>query len=1114
MFQPAGQTLEFVRQTYPTFGDVEICSAPLNTLSTDANACAGNVFEDPTYPDPNPILNKTAPYGYQKSQTLHIDGNNDDRWVILRNAESKQSPIDFIRPIVPGAPLTPGTYDETHPSLRWFTENSGAYTLQPSGDFGNFTNLALSGTFGGTVRVLNEDSDPTIVNPPVNDHENLNEGMFFQFTGTGFGVGFVFDTKADAVKICWRNDGGSPATPNNALISTILSTGTCQIYDNQSSYTRKQAYRTILGLQQSNYSVVVQMLADDGQPAPHYSSYTPLTMQIDAVKVYADALPTPVLNDPTTRYETSYTNSTTDHSFLYYGTGWRSYSGNYARYSSGMNYDVITSEAGAGVTFRTSGANAIILYRNIRAGYTPVQVCAQRTTSPFTRYPCTTVTNNSGSGYAQPTAVYLNNVGYTGEQIVSIITLDATAFYLDAVELMDTSAPLLPGVYDNSHPGLLFTNSDGSNAGGWTTIYSSIYSDKSAQQTTVSDNGTPGTGDRLKFTFTGTGFDINMQIDRYGGEAQVCYTNTGTDPSFTSPKCFVYQNESKTTNYKVTRSVAGLPSATYEVRVRHVEDGYSIIYPVDGLRPAVYAASRLRIDYVTIFGDAAPPAITEGGLYNEDATNGSSPYLQLLPADRWGTFTGTAARNFSDQSYVGVIDQYKRLSRLDGGPVAVMRVQVPSGGASVIVYTGAAYYYNTTQLLVCANNVDAPAPTGLNGSNDIQPGTNCTVITTLKVDNQFTLNSSNLAVLGNAGTVTLTFRSLIPGQFRIDGFQVIQGNVLPPGIYDDVLFSAGDPVTDPAVLIGVNNAGATGLWTLAPSSGTKLSRAYGGTQALAQSTNATDDDPTLRFKFEGTGFSIITTADSRGADFTICYVAMDGFDGTLDGVKNTPSNADETCDTVTSDTYPVPLAEWANLNDNDLRPSIGYQFGFAYTGLDADPGPGADNSYLVEVRLNDTSLTTLDRLKIDAIAVFSDVESGNPALPSGTSGQIYDDTQAGILYEPASAWKSSTTTYGPLYGPWNKTEHTATNAGALVQLNVNGNGIILYQTAITYSRRIRVCLKTSLGQECNTFSQYSGRSTHFAPIAFYGFGTGDHQLVIENRDHGRILSVDGVRVLP
>jgi hypothetical protein len=58
------------------------------------------------------------------------------------------------------------------------------------------------------------------------------------------------------------------------------------------------------------------------------------------------------------------------------------------------------------------------------------------------------------------------------------------------------------------------------------------------------------------------------------------------------------------------------------------------------------------------------------------------------------------------------------------------------------------------------------------------------------------------------------------------------------------------------------------------------------------------------------------------------------------------------------------------------------------------------------------------------------------------------------------------------------------------------------------------CLTTIEGQQCADFSQ-AGRTTYFTPIAYYGFGSeATHEIIIENWDYGKSLSIDALQVLP
>jgi len=1028
-----GTAFEYVRQTLASYGSVDVCSA---AIGTNSHNCTPIETVDNNLATP-------LPFGYQRAESVNVGGGT--RWVILRNKDGKAMPVDFIRPTVAGQPLTAGSFEETHAALQYFTETSGTgagpFVL---GGNGNFVDTPLPAASGGSVKLLSADAGS-----PGN---GLYEGVLFQFTGRGFGVKFTLDNKADEVRICWL----SGLTTN---VGNVINTGTCTTLDNQSAVLRYQATRLIYGLNGGDYTAVVQMLPDNTQPAAHVPTALPISMQIDAVQVFDEDWTglTPLAVGVKT--ETNFVNRVADDRFFYFGNGWKTVVGTAAKLYSGTNYDSITSVIGAGISFRVADASAIVLYRDTRAGYAPIQVCASPEAALTQRF-CTTVANNGGTGISQPARVFLSSTPTVGDYIVTISTLDVGILNLDAVQSVDTTLALTPGLYQNSYPALNYAG------GTWTELYATTFSGGTYHQST-------DIGATLNFTIDdASGFEVAIPMDRFGGEVEICYDNDGTPAD---GDCYTYQHERAAASVQVTRTVTGLTVGTqYTVQVKNVENGFTALVAAPNTpRPAAYNPARLRIDYVQVFGEALPPVINNPGIYSEGATNGSAPYLQLLPANRWNSFSGTAAKGFSDLSYTAVVDNAKRLSAIYAGPTATLRLNVPAGGATVILFTGAAVTTNTDQLLVCADVVDSDAG-------------NCTVITNLKLVNQVVLNSALLTELGNAGNVTLSFRALTPGTFKIDGFQVIHGTTLTPGIYDNYLIGNG----------GLLNTNGT-TW-LAP---LKTINTYGGTISPASSTNATNDDPTLQFNINGTGFGIMTLADSTGVDLRICYVLTANFDGNFDATGT------EKCETVTTDTNTTP-ADWNTKNDGRNKPVTAYQYTFGYYGL-------ANGNYTVQVRMIDTVLVATDRLKIDAVVVFSDVTNGGAATPL-SPGQIYDNTQtSGISYEPGAFWSVTKSTLTPPRGPWLLSDTRAAAAGSLLQIYAEGNALVLYQSAgTTNSRQVRVCVSTIEGLDCTEYSQYVARATFFTPVVFYGLGTtGVHRIYIENRDHGRPVSIDAIRML-
>jgi uncharacterized protein (DUF2141 family) len=394
---------------------------------------------------------------------------------------------------------------------------------------------------------------------------------------------------------------------------------------------------------------------------------------------------------------------------------------------------------------------------------------------------------------------------------------------------------------------------------------------------------------------------------------------------------------------------------------------------------------------------------------------------------------------------------------------------------------------------------------------------------------------NDLAALGTIGTdVRVSFTTLTPGQFIVDGFQVIHGNTLTAGVYDsflpDNLLNFGSSNDDEA------NRAATGcnpdfFWCTV-----KVSRSIGDGVLSTQDVNAS-----LNFEIEGTGFSIVTNL-GVGARMRICYTQIP-VSGTVSfPTKATTGNTKlefETynhdqdlslggvwCDLVTTNNA---AASWNAVTPDRRLPARAPQYGFSYYGLPM-------GNYAVQVLMMDTIAPLLtNALQIDAIVVFGDYNDLEVIQPG-----FYDNTEAGLSYEPFTAWANVVARSGPPKGPFNLTEATTTIAGAIVQMQVNGNSVTLFQTLDTRNTAdARICVVVTgavihcssasatssqdvqnpddpapyaLAFELANFSQ-SGRRSYFAPIMFYGLGSGDtHQIIIENRDHNKTFSVDALLV--
>jgi len=657
-------------------------------------------------------------------------------------------------------------------------------------------------------------------------------------------------------------------------------------------------------------------------------------------------------------------------------------------------------------------------------------------------------------------------------------------------------------------------------------------------------------GASVQLAFTGTGVQIGAPTDRAGGEVEMCVDD---DAAFdevadgTPQSCITLEQEDRRGSLSTTRTIAGLPLGTYYVRLRDVEDGFTTTRRGDAAFPRSSRdpIGQIQVDFVRVLNETLAPVLP-AGIYNEDARDSNlNPYLQLLPGDEWGSISGRQARQFSSESYVTVMDDRGRANSRTAGQAAMLNVEVPPEGATVVLFTGPASRRNTDQLLICADGSLSGQISwdGFDFSllHDTLPA-NCT-LRDITESNAVAIGGDELAALAggaSTNTVPVMFTSLTEGSFNIDGYQLIQGDVLTAGLYDDFLpDNLLDFNTNSAALpdrVTVRGCDVDNLWCEGKSRG-----GFGGTTLNTQSPDAT-----LQFNIEGTGFSVVTGLGS-GTDMRICYQrtplnSLPTFPDTsatiddnghvlIDNNTVDVAQGDVWCDIVTTNSN--NRFRWDELTPDRINPRRGDQYGFAYYGLPF-------GQYTVEVRMVDQSLTNRSRntLDIDAIAVFSDSNDRTPLAPG-----LYDDTTQSISYEPAPFWIAEESRNGPPRGPFQQTEHTTSNAGSIAQMLVDGNALTIFQTVDGRNTdEARICLivtgttihctveaSTSaeairnpvspppyaLAVELANFSQ-RGRRSFFTPILFYGLGETDtgHQIIVENRDHGRAgeLSIDAVLV--
>ena len=86
-----------------------------------------------------------------------------------------------------------------------------------------------------------------------------------------------------------------------------------------------------------------------------------------------------------------------------------------------------------------------------------------------------------------------------------------------------------------------------------------------------------------------------------------------------------------------------------------------------------------------------------------------------------------------------------------------------------------------------------------------------------------------------------------------------------------------------------------------------------------------------------------------------------------------------------------------------------------------------------------------------------------------------------------------------------------------MQFTVPGNSFTLYQVIGGIgSRNVRICVvggsSTDTTLSCTTISQRSSIGRYAVPVTIYGLGPGSHNIIVENRDHGAWMYIEGVEV--
>ena len=599
-----------------------------------------------------------------------------------------------------------------------------------------------------------------------------------------------------------------------------------------------------------------------------------------------------------------------------------------------------------------------------------------------------------------------------------------------------------------------------------------------------------GHGSQAKFMFTGTGFTVKLASDTASGETQVCYDNGSNE------NCFTYDDEQPLLVNLVCSSkeidkgqcptiippeanmghtVANLPSDDYLVTIQQMDNGLRTyaLPPECSLKDykkdrcpepstgntSKLSASTVNIDYIQIYDDNQPPVLLEG-TYNEDASFSNVPGMQLYPSNEWEQITG--ASGFTNQSYYQVNDVQT------AGSILTLKVDNDPDPATIIIDMHQVTE-NANQLLACTNDVEGAVT--FNGTGYDLESSSCVLTDKATSQTQLVFNENNLPFLdGSGGDTIFSLGSLTKDSVTIDGYQVLYGDILTDGYYEEIIGAS-------------ENAGAIlqlsddDDWSLINGEG------FSGLNALKTAVNGA----TLDFTFEGTGVSILMKAPPP---FQVCTSFKNGscakFSSTpvpngFVSISMTSAVCGGVCtfDTTTSNIASIDGA-------------------ITLAGL-------PKGTYDLTLTSN---ITLGQEVVVDAIEIFGDLQE---------LGSLYDDAQLNINGTPLL-------TFGPLWtattnditGKFlNNTNHTSSKLGAGVSFVVSGTtpteAIVIYDgNPTTSSSLVEVCwATTALVQTCGPVNLNDGVATTRVNAP----APGNYSVSITNQAMGQPLVIDAIQVV-
>ncbi len=739
-----------------------------------------------------------------------------------------------------------------------------------------------------------------------------------------------------------------------------------------------------------------------------------------------------------------------------------------------------TNQDQANVTFKIDGSvGRMVIYRTTYPGtlYGPMEVLIDG--SPAPESPIINTNTTTGFLFGQP---FLVTIASPGTHTIVLRNSGATYSDLDQITLLPVASALAVGTYQETDLNLTYNGAWASQTISSALGGSRIYTNQDQANVTFKIDGSVGRMVIYRTTYPGTLYGpMEVLIDGSpASESPIINTNTSTGFLFGQP--FLVTIASPGTHTIVLRN----SGTTYSDL-----DQITLLPPAVTLTPGIYQDTDTNLTYTGIW---TTQTITSalGGSRTYTNQNGAAVkfdidstvtrmviYRSTYLASVYGTMNVYIDTN---PTPIAVISNTST-TFLFGQPFFVNIPGSPSTHTITIKNT-AATYIDIDQITLLT---DAPKLTTAGLYEESDPAFNFTgAWTSVKGSGPssgaayytYAQNATiSFTITGGAsGSAFAIYRTLVPGAgtftVSIDGgaAQSFSDNFTSVLWQQPLEFTVSSG--DHTVVITKTSTSASFIYfdairfidPAAPLTVGQYQNTYSGLHytgawsVSGASTTTTTGGNTLKFKFTGNGFGFVTLNPNINGTMSVSCI-ISGGSNVCANPTSTPANGGYAFYNLKQGTYDVTIT---------------------YTGSGG--------------------------LFIDRVFVL---DTPTTILQPGT----YEDSNPGIVYSPSDSWTTlSSTAYS------GGTSRLTSQKGAVMQVRFNGNSITLYQLAYgggTPNLNLCVFLTDAAGNPtsvCTTYSQNTTTTNFIAPVAFYGFGTGTHEVVIENRTQGLQFAVDKILV--